>query len=98
MGIGSQIALATNTTTATVEDPAAFGLDGFAGQFVSTITWVGVGLLLIFIVLYVVDKITDSMEHNWLNLNELAGEPRAMATFAAGLMIAIALIIFAAII
>ena len=93
LGLGLQLANNVTTTTTTVEDPAAFGLPGFAGKFVSTLTWVGVGLLLIVIVLYIVDKVTDKMEHNWMNLNELAGDPKTMAIFAAGLMIAMGLII-----
>lgn len=93
MNLGLGLQLAENVTATTTEDPAAFGLTGFAGQFVSTLVWVAVGLLLIFIVLFVVDKLTDSMEHNWMNMNDLAGNPTAMAIFAAGLMIAMALII-----
>ena len=79
------------------EDPAAFGIDGFLGQLISTVVWVAIGLVLILLVIGTIDIITDKMKSNWLNLEELAGNPQAMAIFAGGMMIAIAIIIHASV-
>ena len=71
-------------------------IGGIGGQVVSTIFWVIIGLLLVLGSVGVVDTITDRMKHNWLNLEEVAGNPTAMAILAAGLMVAIAIIIHGA--
>lgn len=78
------------------KDPAAFGVSGILGEIVSTVFWVVIGCILILGVVGVVDVITDRFKHNWLNLEELAGNPTAMAIIAAGLMIAIAIVIHGA--
>ena len=78
------------------DDPAAFGVTGVLGDIISTVFWVIVGCVLILGAVGVVDLITDRFKHNWLNLEELAGNPTAMAIIAAGLMIAIAIVIHGA--
>jgi len=80
----------------TFEDSAAFGVSGIGGELISTVFWVAIGLLLIIGSVGIVDLVTDRMKHNWLNLEELAGQPTAMAIIAAGLMVAIAIIIHGA--
>jgi len=86
---------ATSNTTAE-DDWFVEKIGGIGGQLVSTIFWVVIGLVLILGAVGIVDMVTDKMKHNWLNLEELAGKPTAMAIIAAGLMIAIAIIIHGA--
>ncbi|MDP6156974.1 MAG: hypothetical protein QF682_12690 [Candidatus Thermoplasmatota archaeon] len=72
--------------------------DNLLDQIISTIVWVAIGLVLILVFVGLIDVVTDRMKHNWLNLEEVAGNPTAMAIIAAGLMIAIAIIIHGAVI
>ena len=83
------VAAADNTT-------ATSWTDNIGDQIISTIVWVGIGLTLILVFVGLIDVVTDKMKHNWLNLEEVAGNPTAMAIIAAGLMIAIAIIIHGA--
>ncbi len=73
-------------------------IDGFGGEVVSTLAWWAIGLVLILLAVGLVDIVTDKMKHNWLNLEELAHQPIAMAIIAAGLMVAIAIIIHGALV
>ena len=79
------------------EDYASLGLPGLLGQMVSTLIWVLFGLLVILGTIGIVDIVTDRMKHNWMNLEEFAENPKAMAIFAAGIMISIAIIVHASI-
>ena len=82
------------------DDPAAFGLEDTSrllAQVVSTIFWVVLGVLLIILFLILIDKITDLSKNNWFDLAALSESANAQAIFAAGLMVAIAVIIHSAI-
>ena len=72
--------------------------DDIGSQILETVVWAAIGLVLILVAVGLVDVVTDKMKHNWLNLEEVAGNPTAMAIIAAGLMIAIALVIHGAMI
>ncbi len=72
--------------------------DNIGNHIISTVVWVVIGLVLILVFVGLIDLVTDKMKHNWLNLEEVAGNPTAMAIIAAGLMIAIAIIIHGAVI
>ena len=66
-------------------------------EVLSSLLWILFGLVMIMVTLGVIDWITDRMKRNWFNLEELAGHPTAMAIFATGIMIAVAIIIHATI-
>jgi len=98
LGCGLLMGLASaEDNSTTIEDPAAFGLDGFPGQLVSALVWVAIGIALILITIGIIDVITDKMKHNWLNLEEFANNPTAMAIFAGSIVIGIAIIIHASV-
>lgn len=86
------------TVTTTEGDYFEENISGFPGEIVSTLVWVVIGLLLILGVVGIVDVVTDKMKHNWLNLEELAGNPTAMAIIAAGLMVSVSIIIHASLV
>ena len=66
-------------------------------EVLSSLLWILFGLVMIMVTLGVIDWVTDKMKRNWFNLEELAGHPTAMAIFATGIMIAVAIIIHASI-
>ena len=71
--------------------PGAVALDfaRMAASMADTVLWVLFGLLLGGLALWFVDAIT----HHWFDLKKMGNDPRAVATFAAGVVIAIAIVV-----